>query len=176
MNSKIIRIAIIGPESTGKSTISSSLAQHYKTKWAPEYARKYLEQLNRPYKETDLITIAKGQIQNEDKALMSARKFVFFDTNLEVIKVWSQYVFHQIASPLIHWHKARRYEAYLLTDIDLPWEYDPLREHPEPQKREELFNIYQKIVKNSQLPYATLSGNHEERLSTAITFIDQTFK
>lgn len=176
MNPKVIRVAIIGPESTGKSTISKALAQHYKTKWAPEFARKYLEKLDRPYQQHDLLEMAKGQILNEDKALMSAHKIVFFDTNLEVIKVWSDYVFGNIAPPIMHWHKARRYDAYLLTNIDLPWEYDPLREHPEPEKRAALFKIYEQIVKDAPLPSILLSGDHEQRLSTAINFIDQTFK
>ncbi|HLS71813.1 MAG TPA: ATP-binding protein [Chitinophagaceae bacterium] len=175
MKAALLKIAIIGPESTGKSTLSQALAWHYKTKWSREYARKYLENLNRDYIQEDLIEIAKGQIANEEKAIQNARKYVFFDTNLEVIKVWSQYKYGNVPDPIYHWHKAREYHAYILTNIDLPWEDDPLREHPDPKQRKELFAIYLNIVKKSGLPYHIVSGNEKDRLESAIKFLNKEF-
>lgn len=176
MKATLFKIAIIGPESTGKSTISQELAWHYKTKWGREYARKYLEMLDRAYVQEDLIEIAKGQIANEEKAIQNAKGFVFFDTNLEVIKVWSQYKYGNIPAPIHHWHKAREYHAYILTNIDLPWEEDPLREHPEPEQRKKLFQIYLDRVKKSGLPYHIVSGNEKERLESAVQFLNEKFE
>lgn len=170
------RVVILGPESTGKSTLSQDLAQHYRTKWAKEYAREYLEKLDREYVQADLVEIARGQIFNEEKALQTNKKWVFFDTNLEVIKVWSDYKYGNIAAPIIHWHRAREYDMYLVTDIDLPWEEDPLREHPLPKQRQELLDTYMDIAEKSGLPFMKISGNRTERMRKAIEFIESTFE
>ncbi len=172
MKSPILRIAIIGPESTGKSTLASALAKHYRSKWAPEYARAYLEKLDRPYNQSDLIEIARGQIEKEEKAIINARDFVFFDTNLEVIKVWSKYIYDSIPDPILHWHKARHYDAYLLTDIDLPWTFDPLREHPEASDRQAIMEMYRQICEKSEVPYKIINGSEQERMNRAISFLD----
>ena len=85
----MLKIVLIGPESTGKSTLSAQLADYYHTVWVREFAREYIEGLKRPYEETDLLKIAKGQIELEEEALKTEKRIVFFDTNLIVIKVWS---------------------------------------------------------------------------------------
>ena len=84
----IKKIAITGPESTGKSTLARQLAEHYKTVWVPEYARTYINQLNRPYERYDLMEMAKGQISQEEKLLLESNNFLFCDTELSVIKIW----------------------------------------------------------------------------------------
>jgi len=86
---EIKSFVIVGPESTGKTTLAKTLAQEYNTFWVPEYARKYLSELDRPYGENDLNAIAKGQLDLEDKFLNRGEHILFFDTNLLVIKVWS---------------------------------------------------------------------------------------
>ena len=58
-------IVITGPESTGKTTLTDQLAAHFKTNWLPEFARIYIDGLNRPYEEEDLVEIAKGQVERE---------------------------------------------------------------------------------------------------------------
>jgi nicotinamide riboside kinase len=85
----IKKVVIIGPECTGKSVLSQFLAEQFHTDWVPEYAREYLDELERPYEQDDLLHIASGQLKLEDKLSVNAKKLLVCDTNLYVIKVWS---------------------------------------------------------------------------------------
>ncbi len=163
------RIVIIGPESTGKSTLAKQLAQHLSASSVPEYARAYLENLNRPYVQQDLLTIALGQIETEDTtALLNPDKWLFCDTDLQVIKVWSESKYGTCDEKILQLIAERNYDFYILTDIDMPWQDDPLREHPEPEAREHFFNIYKDIVLHSGLPFVWVKGNELERLEMAV--------
>lgn len=162
-------IAIIGPESTGKSTLSEALAQKLETVWVPEYARQYLNQIHRPYCQTDLLNIAKGQIALEDNALQQANQFLICDTNLYVIQVWSEHRYDSCDPWILDTISKRHYDHYLLTDIDLPWMSDPLREHPELEKRKYFYDQYHDIVKKSGVSWTKISGNSVTRLQTAYT-------
>ena len=93
MVSEIKKIAVIGPECTGKSDLSQFLAEHFQTAWVPEYARRYLDNLVRPYHQDDLLTISHGQMRLEDEWERDANKILICDTNLYVIKVWSEFKF-----------------------------------------------------------------------------------
>jgi len=172
-NKKLIRIAITGPESTGKSTLATQLANDYKTVWVPEYARGYIDQLNRPYQEKDLKEIAKGQIQAENKAELKANKFVFCDTELTVIKIWSLYKFGKVDPFILSEANIRSYDLYFLMDIDLPWEYDPQREHPE--KRKYFFDWFDKELNAKNVNYRIIRGNEEKRFQMARNLIDEFF-
>lgn len=167
------RFVVIGSESTGKSTLSQQLAKHYQTAWVPEFARGYLEQIDRPYEEEDLLEIAKGQLALEDDKATSADKLLICDTDLYVIKVWSESKYGDCHPQILQWISERRYDGYLLTYIDIPWTYDPQREHPEPAAREYFYNIYKDIVVNCGIPWADIRGGEQERLSNAINFIDR---
>src|SRR6187402_1758917 len=85
------KVAIIGPECTGKSELSQYLADHFNTEWVPEYARAYLDKLRRPYTQDDLLKIAHGQLRLEDEYTIDANNFLICDTNLYVIKIWSMF-------------------------------------------------------------------------------------
>ena len=93
-NSKIIRIALIGPESTAKSTLSEQLARHYMTHWVKEYSREYLSKISRKYTLDDILLIAQKQLEQENKLLQTANKFIFADTELILSKVWCEDVFN----------------------------------------------------------------------------------
>ncbi|MCD4681228.1 MAG: ATP-binding protein, partial [Bacteroidales bacterium] len=86
----IKRIAITGPESTGKSQLAKKLAEHYNTVWVPEFAREYLNIINRPYGQADILDIAKGQVESEDRLANFAKKILFCDTEAIVTKIWSE--------------------------------------------------------------------------------------
>lgn len=162
---------IIGPESTGKSTLSEALAGALHTKWVPEYAREYLLQLNRPYTEPDLLKIAAGQITLEDKMLQHAATYLLCDTDLYVIKVWSEHSYGQCDRWILEQIAVRKYDLYLFTDIDIEWTDDPLREHPGPW-RQYFYHVYHDIVQNSNVPWAIINGNPEERLQKALQAIE----
>ena len=158
------KIVIIGPESTGKTTLTKSLAKHYNCPFVTEYAREYIDNLNRPYVEDDILKIAKKQIELEDK---KHGKYLFLDTNLIVCKVWSQYKHGRCHPWIIEQIKKREYHHYLLCDIDLKLEKDHQRENP--NNREELFEIYKNELNKSESSFTIISG--ENRLQQAISKI-----
>lgn len=162
---------IIGPESTGKSTLSADLAARLQTVWIPEHAREYLENLDKPYTEPDLLEIAKGQLKLEDELLQQADKLLICDTDLNVIKVWSEHKYGRCNKWILEQIAGRKYDLYLLTDIDIEWQNDPLREHSEQEMRRYFFNIYKDIVQQSGLPWAVISGDPGARLQQAVEVI-----
>ncbi|WP_276133445.1 ATP-binding protein [Polluticoccus soli] len=169
---QVKKIVVIGPESTGKSTLSEMLAASLKTVWVPEYAREYLEQREGVYEESDLLEIAKGQLKLEDEQLAKANKFLICDTDLYVLKVWSEHKYGRCHQSILDEISRRHYDMYLLTDIDIEWQDDPLREHPLPEMRQYFFNIYRDIVENSGVPWALVSSTPEERLKAALKAIN----
>ncbi|MFC3879865.1 AAA family ATPase [Algoriphagus namhaensis] len=171
----IKKILILGPESTGKSTLAQDLSTYYGEPWVPEYAREYLQNLSVSYDFEDLSTIAKGQIALEDQKEKEAKKFLFCDTDLRVIHIWSEYKYGKTASWIVDEIARRNYDLILLTDIDMPWEEDPQREHPEPEMRAYFFNQYLKLAEESEFPFELMSGSQSERLKGAIQIIDQRF-
>lgn len=167
------RIVITGPESTGKSWLARHLAEHYQTVWVPEYARKYIAGLNRPYQQQDILAIAKQQLKEEEKTAKHAHPYLFADTSLLVAKIWSDFVFGDCDPWIEHKIKEHHYDLYLLCDIDLPWAFDPLREHP--HARRELFERYENELQKRQLPYSVINGAGQQRLQNAVTIINDVF-
>lgn len=188
------KIVIIGPESTGKSTLCELLAQHYHTEWCPEFAREYLLTNGTQYSFDDLLTIAKGQLAMEDEYTMmmesrwtnaggrslnphtlsssDSNPMLFVDTDMYVMKVWCEYVFGKCHQFILDQVVQRRYDLYLLCNTDLPWVKDELREYPDEATRIELFHIYKDLLVNQQVPWAEISGNYEERLEKAIDAVE----
>lgn len=165
------KIAIIGPESTGKSTLSENLANHFNTLWVPEYAREYLENLGRGYEEAHLLEIAKGQVALERRLETEANGFLFCDTTLVVIKVWSEHKYGRCHPWILEQLNRMQYDYFLLTDIDLPWEQDPLREHP--HMREHFFDLYHHYVEQNGFSYQLIKGNWKQRLQLAISSMNR---
>lgn len=165
------RIVVVGPECTGKSDLAEFLAAHYNTACVPEYARGYLGNLVRPYNEEDLLTIARGQIRVEDEFARTANELLICDTNLYVIKVWSTFKYGECSGEILEEIKNRPYDLYLLTYIDVPWEDDPQREHPD--KREELYEIYLNELRNQAVPFVEIKGERDTRRQRAIQAIDE---
>lgn len=171
----IKKIVVIGGESTGKSTLCEQLATYYNTLWVKEFAREYLEQLRREYVEEDLLQIAKGQLNAEDDAITKANQFLFCDTDLQVIKVWSEYKYGRCDAWITQQILTRKYDAYIITSPDFPWQDDPLREHPEPALRDYFFNLYTEMIATNGAPYYIVDGSEEKRLQQAVTFIQSHF-
>ncbi len=166
----IRKIAITGPESTGKSMLAEQLAATYQTRWVPEYAREYLDQLGRPYEENDILLIAKGQISAEESQSRHPGNFLFCDTELLVTKIWSEVKYGRCDPWILKTIDEHPYDLYLLCDIDLPWEFDPLREHPD--QRQFLFDLYHNEMKNRKYPFAVVHGTGKARLEHAMQIID----
>lgn len=168
---KVRRIAIVGPESTGKTDLARFLAGHYQTTWVPEFARVYLENLHRPYTKDDLLIIARGQIQSENALAKKANRLLFCDTNLVVIKIWSEFKYHTCDPEILTLMNDQKYDLHLLMDVDLPWEDDPLREHPD--KRQELFDLYKAELENTQTNFTIIRGDYALRKESAIKAVEK---
>ncbi|HLT08603.1 MAG TPA: ATP-binding protein [Cyclobacteriaceae bacterium] len=163
----IKKVVIIGPESTGKSTLAKGLAERFNEPWVEEFAREYLERLAKPYDYDDLLKIAQGQIALEEKRANEAQKVLFCDTDLHVIQVWSNHKFGKTHPWIVQQIEQRKYDLYFLTAIDIPWQKDPLREHPQPEMRQYFFDIYTNILKDKDAPYHLISGSPHQRLDQA---------
>ncbi len=163
------RIAITGPESTGKTTLAQALAADFGTIWVPEYAREYLEHLGRPYVFEDLEVIARGQRELEERYARLANRYLFCDTDLLVIKIWSAYKYQQTAPFVLESLSNRPYDLFVLCGTDVPWEYDPLRENP--GEREELYQLYKKELTDHSMPFIEVSGSLEERVKRVSGFL-----
>lgn len=154
----------------------AALAQHYKTLWCPEYAREYLLTNGARYTYADLQVIAKGQLTLEDRyveeAAAKAHPLVFIDTDMYVMKVWSEFVFSKCDPFVLNAIATRQYDLYLLCDTDLPWAKDELREYPDPETRDRLFTIYKAELAAQQTPWTIISGTENRRTQAAITTID----
>lgn len=191
----IHKIVILGPESTGKSTLCELLAQHYNTQWCPEFAREYLVTNGMNYTYEDLLTIAKGQLALEaeyeamvhgpwsmveglwinTKTLRSQKHapLLFIDTDMYVMKVWCEYVFQQCHHFILDQIVKRPVDLYLLCKPDLPWTPDVLREYPDEKPRQELYHIYRDIMINQQTTWVEISGDYDERLQQAIVAVEK---
>ncbi|MEO6584135.1 MAG: ATP-binding protein [Ferruginibacter sp.] len=176
------KIVVLGPESTGKSTLCQQLAGHYNTTWVPEFARHYLQTNGIAYTLSDLSLIAQGQLQSEDEVIgRIEKKFpknkpgfqpVFIDTDMYVMKVWSEFAFNACDNKILNAIANRTYHLYLLCNPDLPWQKDNLREYPDLQTREKLYHYYKDVLLNQPLPFVEIKGKYQERLHIAINAVD----
>ncbi|MFM6925220.1 MAG: AAA family ATPase [Ferruginibacter sp.] len=184
----IRKIVVIGPESTGKSTLCKQLAEHYHTIWVEEYAREYLLKNGTDYTYENLLDIAIGQIAAEellvdrwplaDKDAHDQRSTindqpVFIDTDMYVMKVWCEFVFEKCHHWILNRIAQREYDLYLLCNIDLPWVKDELREYPDLARRQKLYCYYKDILINQHVPWVEIRGNYEDRLETAIKAVNK---
>ena len=172
----ILKVVLFGPESTGKTTLSFQLAKHYNTVWAPEFARKYLQNKwnneRKTCENSDLIPIAIGQMKSENKLAKKADKILICDTDLLETKVYSESYYGGIVDPdLDKYAQENKYDLYFLTYIDTLWAADDLRDKP--NERQEMFNTFEKALIKYKRPYIILKGDKKSRLKTAIKAIDK---
>lgn len=165
-----LKIAITGPESTGKSTLTAQLAEHYRAGWVPEYAREYIDQLNRPYTSHDVERIARGQLARMQQAFTQVTDLVFCDTELVVIKIWMQHAYGACPAWLLEAVAQQPFDLYLLMNVDLPWEPDPQREHP--HLRPYFYDWYQRELQYYGFRYAPIAGSPATRFAQARQQID----
>ena len=165
--------------------LCKQLADHFNTTWVEEYAREYLLKYGTNYSFENLLDVAKGQIELEEKgaefvkaqnakyitqnlATGQAGSKLFVDTDMYVMKVWCEFVFDKCHHWILNRIAERKYDLYLLCNIDLPWVKDELREYPDLVSRQKLYNYYKDIMINQNIPWVDISGNYEERLAKAI--------
>ena len=177
--SNCIKVVLFGPESTGKTTLSKQLARYYNTIWVPEYARDYLQNKWNEERKTceskDLLPIAKGQMQLENKLAKKTNTVLICDTDLLETKVYSEAYYYGICDPILEKYALKNsYDLYFLTYIDTPWEADDLRDKP--NEREDMFKAFHKALTIYKRPFVLLKGSEKERLDLAVSHIDKLLK
>ncbi len=163
-----MKIAITGPESSGKTTLTENLAEKYNSISVAEFARNYLLERNGEYSQKDLDIISIGQTESW-KGHNS--KLLFCDTEIIVIKIWSEFKYQNCSAVILNHLKQQKFDHYFLCAPDIPWEDDPLRENP--NEREILFEIYLNELRKNNLPFTIISGNLESRLKTCEVVIER---
>ena len=177
--SSLIKIVLFGPESTGKTSLAQMLATHYNTFWVEEYMREYLQEVwdseKRICAPKDIIPIAEGQMEAENRLSQTAKNLLICDTNLLELKVYSEAYYDGYCDPLLLKHALNNaYDLYFLTYIDVPWTPDDLRDKP--HDREGMFQRFQQTLDEYQKPYMILKGDRQTRLNSAVKKIDQLLK
>ncbi len=163
------KVVFTGPESTGKTTLAQSMAAQCNTSWVPEFARTYLAQLGRAYQYEDLEKIAQGQVKWEQEYGAQAQGWLWCDTGLLVLRVWSEVRYGKCSAFILDRLASKPYDAFVLCGTDVPWEYDPLREHP--AHRDQLYAIYLKHLQSMQVPYLEVQGDVLQRQQVIHQFL-----
>lgn len=172
----MLNIAVIGPESTGKTELTEKLALYFHTVWEPELARNFVENLNRDYTFDDVCEIAHRQILIEKQYELNnnRHKIVFFDTDLIITKVWFEYKYHLTPDFVQKRLNEKFIHFYLLLEPDIEWQADSVREHGD--DRDFFFDWYKREIEGLQTPYAIINGLNEKRFENAIEAISSNFK
>ena len=175
MTERPYTVVLTGPESTGKSTLARQLAEHLDGVWVPEYARTYVESLQRTYTYEDVVKIYEHQLTVPEDPGRQRASFLFLDTDLVILKVWFQEVFGKMPGNMDEVIRNRKIDLYLLCRPDIPWIYDPVRENPG-SRREDLFRLYERELKEAGVPYAIIGGEGTERLENALGAVKTHFE
>jgi len=173
MNKKQTHIIVItGAESTGKSILAKQLAQHFHAPHYAEYAREYIASLNRKYGWEDVEHIARKQVDQYYESIHSGYPLVFCDTWLIITKIWFKFAFHTIPEWIDEFIKTAEITGFILNDIDIPWEPDPLRENGG-EKRVILHTLYKQELEKYGFPFFVNSGSGKKRLKNAVQYIEK---
>lgn len=164
------RVAITGPECTGKTTLARQLAEHFETQWVPEYAREYLSQHGTEYRHEDILKIAMKQLELETKMTVLANEILFCDTCLLVCKVWSEVRFGRVDAWIVSQIHDHPYDLYIMPLPDFPWVGDPLRENP--NDRWDLLERYRGELRRLGRRWIEVSGSEKQRLSVAVAAVE----
>mgnify|MGYP005749240109 FL=1 len=178
IKSDCLKVVVFGPESSGKTTLSRALASHYNVLWIEEFARDYLQEKwdkeNKVCELNDLLPIAYGQIKLENEYSQKTNKLLICDTDLLETKVYSETYYGGYCDPLLEKYALKNtYDLYILTNIDIPWEKDDLRDKP--NEREKMFNAFKETLVKYHRPYIEVSGSLSKRLDTATKAINNLF-
>ncbi len=174
MEKTIKKIAILGAESTGKSTLCEQLAAHYNGQFVPEFARSYFEGNDiKNYSLDELILIANHQLELEKDIEETSTNFLFCDTSLITIKIWALNQFNKVPHIISRSIKPSDYDLYLICNNDIPWQADALRQHQ--HLREHIFKWNKHELQKLSIDYHIVKGLGDKRLNNAIQIIDAAF-
>lgn len=172
--SKPLRIAVYGPESTGKTQLATRLAAHFGAPLVAEYARERWDTQGVLTLE-DMPPIAHEQWRREDAAATGAGRLVICDTEALTTVLWSDLLYGTCPDELRRGAEKRckDYALYLLLDIDTPFAPDPQRCFPDPADREKCMRIWRGALEQRQLPFVDIRGDWATRERLAIAAINR---
>ncbi len=165
-------IIITGAESTGKSELTTQLANYFKVPYIPEYAREYIENLGRKYSYSDVEIIAKKQVEQLNMLQKTDSSVIFADTWLVITKIWFEVVFKTFPAWMDAELKKTTVDLFLVCDTDLPWVPDKVRENGG-EKRLSLQQKYIETIKKYNFNFEVVSGQKETRFKNALKFLKQ---
>ncbi|MEA2040925.1 MAG: ATP-binding protein [Bacteroidota bacterium] len=165
------KIVITGPESTGKSRLVKELAQKYSATYYSEYAREYIENLDRPYAYFDLVNIARVQIEQLRERKSNKTELIFYDTGPEITKVWFDEVYGKCPDFVNQSTRHSDINLYLICKPDIEWIFDKVREN-NGSKREKLYSRYKELLENNNLKFTEVSDFGQKRTNNAIQAIN----
>ncbi|MBV6406140.1 MAG: hypothetical protein GFGODING_02925 [Flavobacteriales bacterium] len=184
---ELVRIAIVGPESSGKTTLCEALMVHYQAGHVTEGTREYLEEIARPYTEDDVLEMARGQARtHQDAPLFAAEHWeatggadgpatapvepIFFDTDTLNYVIWAREKYGRVHPVIEQLVGEVHYDWRLLCRPDIPWEPDPFRENP--HDRDRLFDLWVDELRRRALPFTVIDGDRARRMDTATLVVD----
>jgi nicotinamide riboside kinase len=167
-----LRIAVYGPESTGKTELAARLAAHFRAPLVSEYASERWDAQGALTLE-DMLPVAKEQWRREDAAAVEADRVVICDTDALTTMLWSDLLYGTTPDELRRGaeKRCRNYALYLLLDIDIPFTPDPQRCFPDPGDREKAMRIWRGALERRGLPHVLIRGTGEARESAAIAAV-----
>jgi nicotinamide riboside kinase len=164
----VITIVVTGPESTGKTLLAEFLAKKLDGCWIPEFAREYMNKINRPCTYKDLEIIAQTQVNQRKEAETKSFDFIILDTWLIITKIWFIEVYGRFPEWIDETIINKPVDLYLLCEPDIPWIPDPLRENGG-ERRKYLFDRYLEEIKKTATPFEIVSGVNEVRYNSALS-------
>jgi nicotinamide riboside kinase len=172
MNKGNINIVVTGPESTGKTELALQLAASIQGTYIREYAREYIESLDRPYRFEDVEHIAEVQRKEFREATERQAGPLILDTYLVITRIWFSEVFGNTPDWIIKELEASDIHLFLLCYHDIEWVEDPVRENPG-KRREYLYELYKTEIEKLGITHEVISGKGQQRVENAL---DAVFK
>lgn len=172
----VVRIAVFGTESTGKTWLTRRLAEHFRAPWSAEFAREFWEQRQGQITREDLDAIARGQIAGEEAAAAQAQRVVFADTELITCTIWDDLLFPGACPAWVRpaaAERARGFALYLLCDADVPFVPDPQRCFPEAAARERARQFWRDALGAHAVPFVEIQGDWPIRERMAMAAVER---
>ncbi len=170
-DTQIKRVAIVGAECTGKTTLARALARHYKTVWVPECVREFVDKKKSLPAAVDIAKIARGQMERETALTAQANRILFCDTNLMMTVLYSEFYFGECPEAVRQEAKEENYDLTLFAQDDIPWVPDPIQ-RTRPEARKNMQKLIRKELNRRKIKDVPISGSHEERLALSMIVVD----
>jgi len=166
------KVCIVGTESTGKSTLTKRLAEHYKTNYVPEMAREIIEETeNCNY--DDLLKIAELHAKTIFESILVANKLLIVDTDLNITKSYSQFLFNKELNVDPWIEEVNQFDLYLFLEPDCDYVQDGTRLAI--VERNKLSDQHKRFFQTQNISFTSISGDWETRFIESCKIIDNTF-